>query len=1826
MALALALTNGAWLIQSILRARRRSATSMPADPAVTERALQVSEARYRAIVEDQTELIFRSAVDTTLLFVNGAFCRYFGLDRDEILGQSYNPVIYEPDRAWVAQRLRLLGPDNPTVTVENRVVVRGEIRWTQWVSRLLLDKQGHWSEVQSVGRDITDLKRAEEALRQSEKRLLDAQRIARVGSWAFEIATQELSWSEALFHIFGLDPTQPPPTFSAYLRLIHPDDRRRLQRTAQRAISTGNACEIEHRIVQPGGAVRHVLGRAEVQRDERGRVVRLMGTALDITDRKRMEAALQESEARFHTLMANLPGMIYRYCPGNPETAGQFTYASAGAYDLLELTPAQVQADASALWRLIHPDDLVDLQASVGSAVEAGTDWHWEGRLTTPSGTLKWIQGHSRPQQTDSGTVWDGLLIDISDRKFAELTLRQSEARYLSILEDQTELITRFQPDGTLVFVNDAFCRYYDLPREQLLGQSYKPRIYPDDQPLIDRCLAALTPENPIGQVEHRVFAKGMVRWTQWTNQIIYNAQGEFVELQSVGRDIHDRKQAELALQQSERRYATLTNGSPVGIFRFNPAGECLYVNPRWCEMTGYRAAEGFGLGWMRTIHPDDRDRLWADWQAVLNQKASFRGEGRHLTRAGEVRWFDCQVVPELDEGGDLLGYIGTVSDITDRKRAELALQQSETRFQKLASASPAVIYTVVEGPRGVVHFDYLSPAAEQIHEIPLDTLLQQGHLVSDQIHPDDREPYAQTYQACRQAMVPFRFEWRIVTPSGQIKWLRASSGPEARADGTVAWHGIVLDISDRKQAEAQLQQVQAALLEAQRIAHISNWSFDLESQTISWSPELFRMFGLKPDQGEPSYGDYLTMVHPDDRVVLQQSIARAIEAGTPYTIDYRALLPDGSMRYHEGRGEVARNAEGKVTGLFGTALDITERKQIELALQASETRFRAIFEQAAVGINQADGSGRYVEVNQYFCDLLGYTKDELLGLNYADLSHPDELAEQQPLFRNLFHQDSAILELEKRYRHKHGEWIWTSVTLSVIRDADGQPIADLAIVIDIRDRKRAEQALVQANQRMEAILAAFPDLIFYITADGRVYDFQVRDNRDLYSAPETFLNQTIQSILPPDTGERLYQAVQKTLAERTLVAIEYGLPLPTGEAFFDARIMPLDETSVIAVVRNISDRKQAEFELQRLNEDLERRVERRTQQLSQSEERLRLALAASQQGLYDLNIQTGEAITSPEYALMLGYDPATFSETLQQWLERLHPDDQATVAATYGAYIAGDISEYQVEFRQRTRSGDWKWILSTGKIVAWDEAGQPLRMLGIHTDLTNLKQAETALHQLNAELEQRIEARTYDLQQAVEAADAANQAKSLFLANMSHELRTPLNVILGFTQLMRHNRDLDPEQQDYIRIIHRSGDHLLHLINDILDLSKIEANRISLEVDSIDLLELLEDLCSMFQERADEKALAFRLKLAPDLPQHILIDPSKLRQVLINLLSNAIKFTQSGEVILEATLVHQDLALEPTLAFAVQDTGMGIAPDEQASIFDAFTQAKAGRMSLEGTGLGLAISHKIVSLMGGHLTVCSRLGQGSRFQFAIPLRLAQVSDVLPSANSGVVIGLAPGQPTYRILVVDDQPDNRQLLVKLLSQIGLSVQAVGSGAEAIARWQRWQPHLIWMDMRMPGMDGYETTRRIRAAVAQQPDLGTAAPIILAFTAQAASDAQRRALEAGCDDFLSKPIQLDLVLTKMAQYLDLRYRYDVPPPVAAASPAASLNSQTLQVMPPDWIAELHRAAIYCDSTDVARLIEQIPADFSPLIDGLNRLLHDYRFEVIMDLTQPQTSPD
>ncbi len=1129
-------------------------------------------------------------------------------------------------------------------------------------------------------------------------------------------------------------------------------------------------------------------------------------------------------------------------------------------------------------------------------------------------------------------------------------------------------------PVGVSVHTPDGIIFYINQPGQQLLGKENIPeatvpelstifqiyrqgthQLYPSEQlPVV------LALQGNIVKVEDiEIHHPDRIIPLEVYATPIKDSAGQILYAITTFQDITQRKHAEQVLansqqileQQVAERTAALQNSEAMQSAILNAIPDLLErVTRDGCRLAYIPGDEVQRLGdpemmvgkLLQETWPPDllEERLHYIQQALeTKQRQLYEYE---ITIQGDRRYEEARIVPYNDNEVLII-----VRDITQHKLAEAALQRSQTQLEKLAISAPGNIYTLVRYPDNSLEFEYVNPVIAEILEFPLHEIQQNPDVTIRCLHPDDREDYLAKMQQSAETLETFRHEWRIITPNGTVKWLQGNSQPEQREDGSIAWYGIVLDISDRKQIEA----TQSAIIRA--------------------------------------IPDLMTLVSEEGIILSRVRLNEEIDC-IPHHLD-----PYGRHL------------------LEVTPLDVAQR-QLRAIHAAIETKEVQIYEQ----------------------------------------------------WLTIHHQNS-----ESRIQYEE------------VRVAPCGDRQALVMVRDISDRKRVEVELSKQKEFLQTIIDIVPSSIFVKDPDG------------------------------------------KFIVVNQAAAVVYGVP-----------------------PQNLLGKTDADF-----NDDAAQVAE----------------FLATNREVMD----TRQSKSFPEQMIINTQgEPFWFKTIISPF-------------CPYGDEVQG--------------------------------------IIGSSTNITDLKQTELAL------------------QKAKDEAEAANRAKSLFLANMSHELRTPLNVILGFAQVMSRDEGVTAEQHEHLSIILRSGDHLLNLINSILDLSKIEAGQISITTTDFDLHELLHGLRTMLTLRAESKGLQFRVNSAPDVPHFISTDANKLRQILINLLGNAIKFTDQGVVALHVAIAPQPPSSSqisspnPLAPFCdrpqtwlicqVEDSGHGIPDEDLNQIFEAFNQSDQGKLSAEGgTGLGLTISSKFAQLLGGNLTVTSQIGVGTTFQLALPIGVSSPTQVpsLPMETRRV-LSLA-GDTNYRILVVDDQLENRQLLHQLLAKVGFVVTEATNGEEAIATWKTWHPDLILMDIRMPIMDGYTATKHIREREEQSTH---ADPVkIIALTASAFSDDRYRALKVGCNEFVSKPFQEQDLFGKISEHLPLQYKYADDdnetsqglPPTSEIS--TTLTAQQLCVMPLDWLKNLHGAAQRCYDEELYHLIDQIPTDCQSVDLALRALVRDFRFDQILILSE------
>ncbi|MGA9379696.1 MAG: PAS domain S-box protein [Phormidium sp.] len=1159
-------------------------------------------------------------------------------------------------------------------------------------------------------------------------------------------------------------------------------------------------------------------------------------------------------------------------------------------------------------------------------------------------------------------------------------------------------------------------------------------------------------------------------------------------------------------------------------------------------------------------------------------------------------------------------------AEIIERRQVEETWRESEIKYRQLISHLNAGF--VVHAPDTSILLCNL--AACDLLGLSMDQML--GKTAIDPrwhfIHEDGTIMPIEEYPVNRVLSTGIPLEnyvLGIIKGSLPKVWVLVNSFPEFDVKGQLKQIIVTfINITNLKQAEAELREMTGVLENA--VSGISK--LDGQGRYLYVNRTYSSITGYQPE--EMIGMSWERTVHPDELEKMVAIYYQMIQEGR-VEVETRGIRKDGSVFYKQLVMIADYDEQHQLLGNYCFMKDISDRKQAEETLRISQERFAGILEIANDAIISVDANQRITLFNQGAEKIFGYKAEEILGQSLEQLlpsrftdahyHHVDQFGESNGKARRMGGKEThrSLGERGEIFgRRKDGSEFPAEASISKLEL--GGEIVFTAFLRDISDRKcneekrqQAEAALRQSEATKRAIIEAIPDLLIQMRSDGSYLNFVSNTAFNIINPDQIGQNVSVFDVLPYQLAQLRVDYAQQAIQTGNMQVYEQEILIKEQVSYEEVRIVRLQQDQVLIMIRDITDRKRAEIELKHQKEILQAIFDHIP---------IMVAMFKENNCVEFIN---------PEIQKILGW-------SLEDWQQRnllieCYPDP------TYRQEVLNHMT---------AANGKWKDLITltaSGQTLYTSWANVRLSngyYIGIGQDITERKQFEL------------------ELQQAKEAAEVANQAKSIFLANMSHELRTPLNVILGFTQVMSHDLSLCTEQQENLQIIRRSGDHLLNLINDVLDLSKIEAGHATINPCNIDLVALLHSLRSMFGQRAIARDLDFNFHIDPVLPQYITTDPSKLRQILINLLSNAIKFTKRGGITLRVRVDNEQHNVENTtenhpmsptlhfLIFEVEDTGSGIPEKDLNGIFDAFVQAENGRGTTEGTGLGLTISRKLAHLLGGEITASSAVGKGSTFQLTLPTHIATSAEIQLDLSDRQVIGLVPNQPKYRILVVDDQAENRLLLVKLLTQLGLNVREATNGQDAIAIWKDWQPHLTWMDIRMPIVNGYEATKWIREQENQlaqeiksiqeseadaenqelKLNLQNQRSIIIALTAHASQSDRDLALAAGCDDYISKPFQEETLFDKMGKLLGISYIYAENEPLLPnqtdLSLSQALTTESLSVMPEEWIAELNYRALSCDQDAVLELIDQIPEPHSQLATGLRQLTENFEFPRIVQL--------
>ncbi len=767
--------------------------------------------------------------------------------------------------------------------------------------------------------------------------------------------------------------------------------------------------------------------------------------------RKWAEKALNQSEEKFRSVMNQLPGTVWAV-----DRDLRFTLSQGAGLAKIGLKPDQVVGKT--LYEFFNTSDPAHQEISNHLRALTGEptmyDYTHEGvTFRTYLSTLYDAHG------TITGVT--GLAFDITEQKRTEEALQESEKRYRNVIEDQTELISRFLPDGTHIFVNEAYCRYFGFARNDILGHRFRPKILSEDQERINQFFRSLIQDNPVDTIEHRIIMPdGTIRWQRWSDRAIFDASGRITEYQSVGRDVTDIKEAEEELLKSERKFRSLFNNSILGLFQTTPEGRYLNMNPAFARIYGYDSPEEM----ISAIH-DIQEQLYVNPEVrqLFKQSLSAAGEVRNFEmqnwhRDGHPIWITTNARVIRDTCGKIVAFEGTIEDITERKRAEAALRKSEERLGFALDVAQMGTWdldlkrhTMWRSLRNDQIFGYDSLLPEWTYEMFLEHVL-----------PEDRDFVDQAFKEAQSDPHDWEFQCRIRRADGEIRWIWARGKIESSPPGEPErMLGLMQDSTERRKAGDILRLSEMRLKRAEEIGRSGNWEIRLNEHTVTASEGAKILYGLDGAQFTLEVIQKIPLACY--RLLLNSTLKDLIAGKSPYNVEFKIQRPsDGAVLDIHSVAEY-NPRENTVVGVIH---DITERKQAEDALRESEEKFRDFFNNAGDAIVIHDMQGHFLEVNDEICRRLGYSHEELLKMSPSDIDEPEYGNMVQTRIQEL--KQTGHVVFETAHHAKDGTRIPTEVSSRVIM-YNGEP-AIISNGRNITERKRTETTLHKVNRQLNIL------------------------------------------------------------------------------------------------------------------------------------------------------------------------------------------------------------------------------------------------------------------------------------------------------------------------------------------------------------------------------------------------------------------------------------------------------------------------------------------------------------------------------------------------------------------------------------------------------------------------------------------------------------------------------------------------------------------------------------------------------------------------------------
>lgn len=1575
-------------------------------------------------------------------------------------------------------------------------------------------------------------------LMKSEERYDLAIRAANAGIWDWDLGKDQVYFSPAWKSMLGFEDEEIGDDPDEFFSRLHPDDRVIVDQTFEAYLTRGiERCDMLLRVQPKSGDYLWIRLRAQAVWDRQGHPVRLVGTLVDNTEHKATQDALRLSEERHRAILESTTEGFWLI-----DAARKTVNVNRALCALLGYEREEILGQAPL--EFVDESNRAILQAQTAQ-IEKTRHRTYEISLRHKSGRNIPTLFHATTLRRPDGEL-EGAFAFITDMRMRiglEQRLVSLKNRFEFLIQQNPAVIYTCEPMppfGT-TFISGNVAQQTGYDGNEYTGSPYfwADLIHPQDRLQVFAKLHPF-PESGTCQIEYRyLHRRGVWRWVRDQLRMIRDDNGEPKELLGTWIDVTERKRAEKESEESEARYRSVIASMSEGVLVQDGEGEVIASNRSAQRILGVQeeALQGRGLNdphW-RILHEDGRP-FPAD--TLPSMVALATGEPQHEIKMGvqrpdgKIAWISVNSNPIfVDHEKGATAVVSTFTDVTKRREAEAALRISEARFRSLVENVNAIAWELdLESGE----FAYVSPHAETILGYPISDWSRMDFW-SAHIHPEDRQRAVSFGQEEMEAGRDHEFEYRMLDHFGNPVWfrdiVRVTRDRRGQLEGV---SGFMVDISELKVQQQALEESQRHLERAQQIARLGSWERNLLDDSLIWSPETQRIFGWR-EQGERRFQHYLEAIHPDDYRSVLESQRLAASQGATVDMEYRIVRHDGEVRWLHELGRPLFNRDNLLVRLSGTVQDITERKRAEADLY----RWKQVFENAEWGVAISDGlSDRLEVVNPAFARMHGWARESLKEVSIEKMFAPAEAQRLRENYQAI--DDLGHHVFEALHVRKDGSEFPVLVDSVLVKDPGGRPLYRILGVQDVTLVKQTQKALQSQQANLLALLENSDSLIWsvdreiqLIAANSRFIEAFGEGDED--SAAE------IQDYSPnhPLLAKQEWREHYRRALRGEHFSIAKWSDWGGGKRYVEYRFRPIRAAGdgaiegVTVAGYDLTDHKRVQEDLLRQQSRLRglndiasmSHLDTTTQLKSVLELGARhLEMAVGFVGrLQEDRVRIIQEIDAAQGSMLRAGEPVASDSACCQLLLRARDVVAVDDFQAGGGVLTSDMRQM---FDWQSLIGCPLWVRGEiyGTVVF---ASREPHLPGFGE--TDVEFIRLLARWVGSVLERDVTDEA--LRAAKEAAEAANSAKSTFLASMSHELRTPLNGILGYAQLLQQDAELTDKQRAKARTIEASGQHLLTLLNDILDLSKIEAGRMELLEGDCKIRDFLEDMAGIFRLRAQEKRIVFEVVADDALPQRIRLDEKRLRQILFNLIGNAIKFTEQGRVTFSVEWG------EGRLQCAIEDTGRGIADEDISHIFEPFRQV--GDQSFqEGTGLGLPITQRLVEMMKGRLEVSSELGKGSLFRFEIPVGAYSHEEGPGGASRAEERRLVTGYTSepFDILIVDDNETNLAFLRDTLEPLGFTVLEAMNGQKALDICQTRSPKLVLMDHVMPGMDGNVCTQELR----KLPHMRQA--VILGVSASVFQEEREACLEAGCDSFIEKPVDLDELFDEMAKRCGVAWRY------------------------------------------------------------------------------------